>query len=288
MAPLLDAHYLDPDVAKAMVRALHDPARRAAYAAIPTRRAFARAVSDDLRAISHDLHVTLRFEDAQAKAGPSRAEREHDAMLEANAGFVSVERWPGNVAYMRIDSFGPYAEGVKGDAVYAEKMKEIADAAALVLDLRGNFGGYPEMVALLVSYLVDPAPVHLVDLWDHDDGSTFASWTRATVAGPRFGSKKPVFVLIGGETFSGGEEAAYDLQALKRAVLIGSRTRGGANFAPRHAIDEHFTFSVPQGRAVSAITGSSWEGVGVQPDVAVDAEAAPKEAMARLAGKAGK
>jgi C-terminal processing protease CtpA/Prc len=282
MIPLLDAHYLDPNIARAMVTALRDPARRDAWTRLSTRPSFARAVTDELRGISHDRHVTLHYEDAQAKAGPSRAERERDAELEAHGGFVTVERWPGNVAYVRLDSFGPYAQGVSGDAAYAANLSKVADADALILDLRQNFGGYPEMVALLVSYLVDGAPVHLVDFWDHDDGSTTASWTRATVAGTRFGGQKPVFVLVSKETFSGGEEAAYDLQAMKRAVVIGERTAGGANFAPRHPIDDHFTLAVPQGRAVSAFTGTNWEGVGVVPDVAVPPDAAAKEALARV------
>jgi C-terminal processing protease CtpA/Prc len=284
MIPLFQAHYLYPQVAQAMIAALNDRTRRDGYARISDCRAFSHAVTDDLRAISHDRHVMLRYEDAQIKAGPSAAERKHDAELEASGGFVSIERWAGNVAYLRLDNFGPYPEGLNGEAVYATNLSKVADADALILDLRENFGGYPEMVALLVSYFVDGARVHLVDFWDHDDNSTNQSWTRATVAGKRFGGKKPIYVLVSRHTFSGGEEAAYDLQAMKRAVVIGETSGGGANFAPRHPIDEHFTLAVPQGRAVSAFTGTNWEGTGVTPDVQVAADAAPQEAMARATG----
>ncbi len=281
MIPLFAAHYLFPDVAKAMNAALRDAGRREGYARLRDCRSFARAVTDDLRGISHDRHVALRYQDAQANAGPSRAEQERDARLEAAAGFVSIERWAGNVAYLRLDTFGPYAEGVKAEDVYAAKLSQVADADALILDLRENFGGYPEMVALLVSYLVDSTPVHLLDFWDHDDNSTSASWTRATVAGTRFGGKKPVYVLVSKNTISGGEEAAYDLQTMKRAIVIGEATAGGANFAPRHKLDEHFTLLVPQGRPLSPVTGTNWEGTGVTPDVVVAPEAAAKEALAR-------
>jgi len=61
-------------------------------------------------------------------------------------------------------------------------------------------------------------------------------------------------------------------------------TAGGANFAPRHKVDEHFTLVVPQGRPVSPITGTNWEGTGVTPDVVVAPEAAAKEALARATG----
>ena len=285
MIPLFEAHYLFPDVARAMNAALRDAGRRESYARLGDCRSFARAVTDDLRAISHDRHVMLRYQDAQAKAGPTRAEQERDARLEAAAGFVSVERWAGNVAYLRLDMFGPYAAGVKAEDVYAAKLSQVADADALILDLRENFGGYPEMVALLVSYLVDAKPVHLLDFWDHDDNSTSASWTRATVAGTRFGGKKPIYVLVSKSTISGGEEAAYDLQTLKRATVIGETTAGGANFAPRHKLDERFTLLVPQGRPLSPVTGTNWEGNGVIPDVVLAADAAPKEALARATAK---
>jgi C-terminal processing protease CtpA/Prc len=288
MIPLLEEHYLDPAVARVMIAALREPARREGYARISLRHAFGRKVTDDLRAISHDMHVILHYEPPRGPAAPSDTQSEHDREVAANAGFAAVERRAGNVAYVRLDTFGPYADGVDGEAAYAARMAKVADADALILDLRQNYGGYPEMVALLVSYLTDAPAVHLVDFWDHDDGSTTASWTRQTVAGPRFGGKKPVYVLISKETFSGGEEAAYDLRALERAVLVGERTGGGGNFAPHHAISPHFTFAVPQGRAVSAITGKGWEGVGVEPDVPVPADEADKVAMARATAQKGR
>ena len=182
--------------------ALVDPGKREAWARIPTCRAFAQAVTDDLRSISHDLHVALFCRD-KSKAGPTRDELDHEAQLAASAGFVSTERWAGNVAYLRLDTFGPYADGLDAEGVYAQRFAEVADADALILDLRDKFGGYPQMVALLVSYFVDAKPVHLIDFWDHDDDSTSQSWTRANLgSATRFGSKKPIFVLISKKTIS--------------------------------------------------------------------------------------
>ena len=37
---------------------------------------------------------------------------------------------------------------------------------------------------------------------------------------------------------------------------------------------EHITVTVPTARAINAVTGTNWEGVGVQPDRAVPAEKA--------------
>ena len=42
-------------------------------------------------------------------------------------------------------------------------------------------------------------------------------YALSTVAGPRFGLRKPVYVLISERTVSAAEEFAYDLQSRKRA-----------------------------------------------------------------------
>jgi C-terminal processing protease CtpA/Prc len=282
MIPLIDTHYLFPDIGTKMTASLRDHIERGDYARMSGRRAFARGVTDDLRAISHDVHVNLHYDPGGEEKGRSKAELDQEAALAASSGFVAVERWEGNVAYVRIDAFDQYptAKGAV-EAAYASNMTKVSDASALILDLRENYGGYPETVALLVSYFFDATPVHLNDFWDRDDNSTSQSWTRAKVPGKRFGATRPLFVLTSKRTISGGEEAAYDLQQLKRAVVVGETTAGGANFAPRHKLDEHFTFAVPQGRAINAVTRTNWEGTGVAPDVSMDAEAAPKEALAR-------
>ena len=80
---------------------------------------------------------------------------------------------------------------------------------------------------------------------------------------------------------AGGEELAYDLQALKRAVVVGETTRGGAHPVDVFDLDDWFHFMVPVGRAINPITKTDWEGVGVVPDVPVAAEAALEEARRR-------
>ncbi|WP_256339210.1 hypothetical protein [Streptomyces sp. 2224.1] len=43
---------------------------------------------------------------------------------------------------------------------------------------------------------------------------------------------------------------------------------------PRHPVTEHITVTVPTARTVNAVTGTNWEGAGVQPGRAVPAEKA--------------
>ncbi len=276
IAAAIRAHYVYPDVGEQMVTALRDHAARASYDTLTDGDAFAAAVTTDLRAVSHDRHVMLEH---APPPPPNASPADQVAELRKSGyGFGVVERLSGDVAHVVIHEFGYVSET---RAAIATAMSKVADASALIIDLRENHGGDPETVALVASYLFDSTPVHLNDMFWHDDGSTNQFWTLRDVAGARFGSKKPVFVLTSKTTFSAAEEFAYDLQCLKRATIVGETTAGGAHPVFPQRIDPWFTIRVPMGRAINPITKTNWEGVGVVPDVPVAADSALEEAHAR-------
>jgi C-terminal processing protease CtpA/Prc len=92
-------------------------------------------------------------------------------------------------------------------------------------------------------------------------------------------------VLTSERTFSGAEEFTYNLKNLKRATIVGERTGGGAHPGAVRKLTERFSMFVATGRAVSPITGTNWEGTGVEPDVEVPARDALDKAL-ELAAKA--
>src|SRR5207302_4975760 len=83
---------------------------------------------------------------------------------------------------------------------------------------------------------------------------------------------KSVFVLTSKRTFSGAEEFSYNLKNLKRAMIIGETTGGGAHPVSGHRVDDHFMIGVPFAKAVNPISKTNWEGTGVEPDVKVAAD----------------
>lgn len=91
-----------------------------------------------------------------------------------------------------------------------------------------------------------------------------------------------VAVLVSGETFSGCEELAYDLQALGRATIIGERTRGGAHPVRAFRLTDDLEVAIPVARSVNTVTGGNWEGTGVTPDIVTAADDALATALARL------
>jgi hypothetical protein len=280
IAKELDAHYIFPEVARQMIAALRDHVARGDYDAITDSEAFVRKLTDDLRAVSHDKHLGVHF----GRMGPAGKEPTPEELAafgrEVNYGFGPIERLSGNVAHVVIDGFPP-ADGREARDAIGVLMSKVADADALIIDLRNNGGGHPETVALIASYVFDPTPVHLNDMYWRDTDATRPSWTLRDLRGTRFGSKKPVYVLTSARTFSGGEEFAYDLQALRRATLVGETTGGGAHPVQSHPLDAWFGIGVPSGRPINPITKTNWEGTGVVPDVAVPVDKALDEAHRR-------
>ena len=267
----LERSYVFPEVARQMSAAVRERVRKGDYAAITGAREFAEKLTADLQAISRDKHLRVRFTGAGGEPRLMRGPAMRDAGGDDEGGFARIDILPGNVGYIDLRMFHPPQVAAQRAA---DAMNRVASADALIIDLRKNSGGNPEMVALLVSYLLEPEPATLVNTFVGRDGRLQnETWTTRDLPGKRF-TGKDVYVLTSNFTFSAGEEFAYDLQNLKRATIVGETTGGGANPVDMLRINERFDVSVPVARAVNPITKTNWEGVGVSPDVKVAAELA--------------
>lgn len=282
----LKRFYVLPDVAARMETHIRMKLAEGAFDKTADAKEFADSLTRELRSISHDKHLGLFFgpdPDLRPKqdAGLERL-LARSARQEQNYGLDGVEILEGNVGYMRIRSVMFYEE-VK--AILDASMAFLANADALIFDLRGNRGGDPQFMAYLFGYFFEkPTPTTRIYWRDRDRTDEF--WTREAVPGEKR-PDLPLFVLIFGQTFSGAEEFAYDLQALKRATIVGEASAGGANPASSWVVYRDLRISIPIGRAINPVTGTNWEGVGVKPDVEVAADSALSAAL-ELAAKAGK
>jgi hypothetical protein len=287
-AAALDSFYVFPDVARRMGDTLRARLARGAYDDEISGPVFALTLERELRSVYDDKHMRFDYSfrplppmpppDSEPPRSPQDAARDRERMERGNCSFRTVERLDGNVGYLRFDGF---ADPEFCERTVAAAMTFLAGTRALVIDLRQNGGGSPEMVTLIASYLFD-ARTHVNDLWTRSTGATKEFWTRDTLAGPRYGGTKPVYVLTSARTISAAEELTYDLQSLKRATIVGETTAGGAHPVSAHRIDGHFFIGVPFARAVNPITHTNWEGSGVVPDVKVPATDALAKAQALL------
>jgi hypothetical protein len=272
----LDSTYVFPDIARQMGELLRARLAGGTYDALATASTFTQRLTEDLQSVSHDRH--LRVFPAPPEAPENRsdittAERERLRIAKAarrNFGFEKLERLTGNIGYLDLRQF---ADAGEAGATAVAAMNFLAHSDALIIDLRQNGGGSPSMIQLLCSYLF-AEPTHLNDFFIRRDGSTMQFWTQANVAGPRL-NDVPVFVLTSSRTFSAAEEFTYNLKNLKRATIVGETTGGGAHPVNRVAFAGlNIGAMIPFGRAINPITGTNWEGTGVEPDVMVASDRA--------------
>jgi hypothetical protein len=278
---LIDEHYVFPDVGAAISALLSEQLADGAYMGLDAE-SLAAAVTADLQHANGDRHLRLVFH-AEAMLDDDDDARD-DAEMAARAaesagGVAGVERLDDGIGLVALAPI-LFPPSVAAEAVGAA-FSSLSDADALVLDLRECRGGDPEMVAFACTYLFDAEAVHLNDIVERGGRDIRQFWTLPYVPGARFGLTKPVYVLTSGRTFSGGEELAYDLQQLGRAVLIGETTRGGAHPRRGFQLTPHLEATVPVARSVNPHSGLNWEGTGVAPDVAVPADQALDEAIQR-------
>ncbi|HZT44464.1 MAG TPA: S41 family peptidase [Chthonomonadaceae bacterium] len=268
--------YVFPEVAGKMEAAIHARMKKGEYDNVTRAKALASTLTANLQEVCHDKHLRVFYSyqplpEEKPDAPSAEAEKRFWQIAAAhNFEFEKVERMNGNVGYLKFNAFVP--PDMAGETA-AAAMNFLSNTNALIIDLRENHGGEPDMIALLCSYLFGPEPVHLNDIYWRPDNSTRQFWTLAYVPGKRYGDK-PVYVLTSKHTFSGAEEFTYDLKNLKRATIIGETTGGGANPGGPQRIDAHFSVFVPMGRAINPYTHTNWEGAGVKPDIEVPADQA--------------
>jgi hypothetical protein len=275
---LLIQRYVFPDVAERMKQILLNKQSQGAYAAINTPDRFAMALEKDLQAICHDHHLCIQYNPARARelidmrsSSPekiaSARQKGLNRQRNLNCGFYKVERLSGNVGYLDLRFFADLKVGRKlADSAFSL----LSNCQAIIIDLRRCSGGQPRTVQYYCSYFVRE-PTHLNTLvrrYKKKPEQHF--WSLAHVGGePLY--DQAVYILTSRFTRSASEEFAYNLQALKRAVLVGEVTRGDAHDETEEVILDEFVLSLPDGRAVNPITKTNWEGTGVQPDVPTSA-----------------
>jgi C-terminal processing protease CtpA/Prc len=261
------ADYVFPEVAEEICKRLENWETEAEI----EDEAFAEALTAEMQDVSSDKHLVVRWQEdpLPEHEGSMLQNEEFNAEMrqfarQDNYGIHKVERMAGNVGYLQINHFVRASWG-SGETVTAA-MNFLANVDALIVDLRKCSGGNPHMVAQISSYFFDGEPVHLNSLYWREEDVTEQYWTVAHVPGKRM-ADTALYILTSGETFSAGEEFSYNLQALKRATLVGEATAGGAHPGSPYRLHPHFEVFIPNGRAINPVTKDNWEGVGVQPDV---------------------
>jgi len=272
----LKAYYVFSDIAEQISALLQDHLSKGDYVNCQDGEIFAKTLTEHIQEVNHDKHLHVQWY-PQSLPEPAVLTQTNQESLDEwdkhgkldNYGLHKAERLPGNVGYLDIRAF--YRPAAGGDVAVAA-MNFLANTSVLIIDLRKCYGGSPEMIIVISSYFFKE-PVHLNSLYWRDGNTTQQFWTMPHAPGGQFGDK-PIYILTSKDTFSAGEEFAYNLKTRKRATLVGEPTGGGAHPGTNHRLHSHFEVFIPTGRAINPITGTNWEGVGVIPDISTSQDEA--------------
>ena len=265
-AAILKQRYPDPVAAQRLGKSLLSA--EGSLSATDDPDAFAAAVTRQLRAESGDMHFEVAYlrEAAPAGASPTVSDAAYSATMRAANCMMTPSILPHNLGYLKLDWF-PEPD-VCGDAL-AAAMNTLSHADGLVIDLRENSGGSPEMVKFLAGWLFERPAF----LWNPRENSAANMWTHSPVAGSGL-LGKPVWVLTSPRTYSAAEEFAYNLKMLHRATLVGETTAGATDVGIFHRIDDHFGIGLRESKVPNPYTSPDWTVHGVNPDVHVAADRA--------------
>lgn len=259
----------------AAAREIEAMERRGAFRDARTAAELLALIDTRIAPIVNDRHFRVRYMGPEIVAGFSEAPPSAEEVaafheeVRLRGGEIPDVRWlAGNVGYLRINMFLDAEPSVEK---LAAAMGILADTGALIIDVRGAPGGEPAGVPNVIGHLVAErtATVRMEDRFDPSSSRTYYAEPRT----PGF-TGRPVYVLIDGDTGSGAEEFAYDLQAMGRATLVGETTYGAATPGGFRPLAAGFAAFIPMQIVSNAITGANWEGVGVRPDIEVAAEEA--------------
>jgi hypothetical protein len=288
----INSIYIYPDVAKKMEDAIRARQAKKEYDGLMKGRELANVLTEHLREVCKDNHLEVQYAadgisyDAEKPPDPDDVLRFRERGRRRNYEFRKVERLDGGIGLLQVDAFYP-AEWIAETAAGA--MAFLANSEAVILDLRENHG-FSSGGTLLSSYFFKDE-THLTDFYNRPTNTTRQIWTYPVAGGAKL-ADKDLYILTSSRTFSAPESFAYDLQALKRATIVGETTGGGAHATTIYRITDRFSASIPFSRSINPVTKTDWEGTGVKPDVAVPAHQALltahllalKKALNRLEG----
>jgi hypothetical protein len=272
--------YIFPDKAKEMEALITKKLQEGDYDKITDVEVFAQALTDDLRSVTKDRHIHCEYNpeivkmirDRESQSAADREKWRQLALKEErkeNFGFREVKILDGNIGYLNLGGFSGFREAAETGIA---AMNFLANADAVIIDLRRNSGGSPEMIQLLSSYFLNDR-THLNSFETRGQDTMEQFWSFHYVPGPTM-FDQDLYILTNHTTFSAAEEFTYDMKNLKRATIIGETTGGGAHPGGNQIVDDNFVVWVPTGRAVNPITKTNWEGTGIAPDIAVASDKA--------------
>jgi len=276
LSTTLVKNYIFSDTATKMANVLKSHLKNKDYESITNPNEFAQRLTTDLQSVYRDIHLAVTYnpqlenilKNTSATNSSQVQEQNLQNARQQNFGFKKIEILSGNIGYIYFDRFFGLNEFSK--ETITNVFSFLQHTNALIIDLRNNGGGSPDMVKYICSYFFKEK-THINNLYERRTNKTEEYWTEPLSSSSSFHSL-PLYILVNRRTFSAAEEFAYDLQTLHRATIIGETTGGGAHPVSPEPIGNGFIGNIPYARAINPLTGKNWEAIGVKPDILINAD----------------
>jgi hypothetical protein len=265
----LNNNYVYPEKAKSIAAYLESQLKNKMYSnELQNLQNLAEKLQRDITKIHHDPHMSIKYEPGfhiQQSIKPSNEDINLTKKFwkENNYAFTKVEILPGNIGYFTFNLFVDDVESAKPTITSA--LRFLSNTSAIIIDLRENYGGNPNMVSQIESYFFG-AKTHMNDLINRSANDTTFFYADPKKA-DSLNLLMPVYILTSHNTFSGAEDFSYAMQKANRAVIVGETTGGGAHPQMPFSLGQGFVISIPYARSLNPITKGDWEGTGVIPDI---------------------
>jgi hypothetical protein len=286
---LVRENYVFADKVDGIVARLDKELANGRYA-VTDPQELATRLTEDLRSVTSDKHMSVKFSPEQA-AGlrgprvPGGDAFRQQQMTSSNYGILEMRVLPGNVRYVNI-SPGFLWDPSNSPPALDAAMRFLGGGDAYILDIRTNGGGSPATVRYIVSHFMDPGQ----KLMTYRIGPEGTSESRTGTVPAGKLPARPLYLLTSPRSASAAEEFASHIKNFKLGKLVGATTAGAGHRNSLFGTPEGFVISVSVGTAIHPVTNTGWEGTGVAPDVEVpvaDAlDAAHADALKGLLAKA--
>jgi pimeloyl-ACP methyl ester carboxylesterase len=280
---VLNRFYIFPDKAALMSKQLQTQFKQGQYRTITNPNKLATQLGQELQSVYADGHMFVRYDPDFARElteiDPNRRRIEDSLALvdavDENFGLNKVEILDGNIGYLPVYNFTTFTERARPSFVSA--LRFLSQTRALIIDMRYNGGGSPEMVSQLGSYFFSVrTPFTTIENRVRD--STFVYWADPVKADGLYLSM-PVYILTSHSTFSAAEDFSYSMQQAKRALIVGDTTGGGAHPARPFQLGQGFLINLPFAQSINPYSKTNWESIGVLPDIPTQSTSALEKAQ---------
>jgi hypothetical protein len=265
IATAYETYYFIPEIGNKISTTLHKNLESGKYNKLSKAGSLADEIKKDILEIHSDSHSWV---EANRRLLPF----DSIAGVSQNYGFEKAQILDNNIGYVKMNEFSPLKEA---QVVAGKIFDSLANCKALILDLRTNSGGYPEMSQFLSSYFFQ-SPTKILTLYDRYGNIVNEIWTLEIIPGKRFNDSFPFYILTSNKTASAAEGFIDFFKQNKRATIIGETTNGARHPAKEISINPQFVISIPFLRGEKQ---ELFQEKGIIPDVIVPENNALEKAI---------